>query len=122
MNVALSEPTTDLNICRSRHTAGRLSILMMIGLGLLMWSLHPVTHVAETFAIHQESHDSTLPEPADTDCLECVLLTTALPNPGPSGMYMDCGPESLLTVFEPFPVFSFQALGFSLRAPPLVYV
>ncbi|MCC5942182.1 MAG: hypothetical protein JJU37_11635 [Balneolaceae bacterium] len=100
---------------------------LLATLGLLFIVLHPLEHAAETFLFESDTVHHELPadkknDTTESDCIECVLVTS---------MVTDCEPTSVILQIKSDYIsateFSFLKLkqadfGFSLRAPPHLYV
>ncbi|TVP98985.1 MAG: hypothetical protein EA359_17510 [Balneolaceae bacterium] len=95
--------------------------------GLLFVLLHPFQHVAETVLFEFDSVHHELPSEKkngtnETDCIKCVLV---------SSLITDFDGLSPFLVYQCDYLTAFQSiflhkkhykLGFSLRAPPVLYV
>jgi len=90
---------------------------------MFLWMIHPVVHLADSHTdSHHSSENSGVPDFPDEDCFECVLTTTAL-------LQADSAQEEKLSATglpllmpDYPPVRTFAGHGFSLRAPPGLYV
>ena len=96
---------------------------LLAAIGMLLWMIHPVIHLAEPQTdSHHSSENSDVPDFSDEDCLECVLKTTAL-------LQADSAQEAglsatVLSLLMPdySPDRTFAGHAFSLRAPPGLYI
>ncbi|MCC5907537.1 MAG: hypothetical protein JJU13_15095 [Balneolaceae bacterium] len=97
--------------------------VLLAAIGMLLWMIHPVVHIADS---HTDSHHSSenrgVPDFPEDDCLECVLTTAAqLQADSAQEAGLSATDLSLLIPDYP-PARTFAGHGFSLRAPPGLYV
>jgi hypothetical protein len=95
--------------------------------GLLLVLLHPFQHVAETVLFEYDSvHDEFPFDKNDgtdeSDCIECVLVTSMVTDFDTS-IAIFINQSDTLTANQPnFLLKKHSEFGFSLRAPPVLYV
>jgi len=116
----LNKTQTDISLFK------KLPALLAIA-GLLFMLLHPLQHVAETMlfgydTVHHELPSDTEDRTSESDCIECVLISSLVTDFDKSAATFLIQSDSV-TEFEPnFLQTNRSELGFSLRAPPSLYV
>jgi hypothetical protein len=95
--------------------------------GLLFVLLHPFQHVAETVLFEYDSVHHELPSEKndgknESDCIECVLVSSLVTDFDTSTVIFLTQSDSVTTFQSHFPHKKLSEFGFSLRAPPVLYV
>ncbi|GEM_PF-2424202 len=104
----------------------KLPALLAIA-GLLFMLLHPLQHVAETMLFGYDTVHHELPSDREdgtneSDCIECVLISSLVADFDRSAATFLNQSDSV-TEFQPNSLQTNRSeLGFSLRAPPSLYV
>ena len=95
--------------------------------GLLFVLLHPIQHVAETVFFEYDSIHHELPSDKgdgtnESDCIECVLVTSLVTDFDISSKILLYQSDSITSFQSSFLHNKYFEFGISLRAPPVLYV
>jgi hypothetical protein len=95
--------------------------------GLLFVLLHPLQHVVETALFEYDSVHHEIPSDQEdgtnqTDCIECILVSSLLTDFDTSSVNLLNQSDYITAVQSDFLYEKLSEFGFSLRAPPVLYV
>jgi len=100
---------------------------LLATLGLLFIVLHPLEHAVETFlfesdTVHHELPSENKNDTTESDCIECVLVTSLVTDCETTSVILQIQCDYLTAAESSFLNIKQADFGFSLRAPPLLYV